>query len=166
MRSLFIISFLVILAGCHTRPDSATGPKKLSETDLIEMNRSRIASDRKQITEYISKSDVSFTETATGLWYAITVTGDGRPVKMGDNVLFDYECRLLDGKPCYSGTKEVRIGYSDTESGITEGLQLMHRGDESLFIIPPYLAWGLTGDGNKIPGRSILVYHVRVKEVN
>ncbi|MZQ80461.1 MAG: peptidylprolyl isomerase, partial [Bacteroidales bacterium] len=64
------------------------------------------------------------------------------------------------------GNQTIRVGYTDAGSGVTEGLQMMQEGSDYLFIVPPYLAFGLTGDGAKIPGRAILIYRIRVRDIN
>jgi FKBP-type peptidyl-prolyl cis-trans isomerase FkpA len=165
MRSVITILILISISGCLNKPDSRSTPKAAPETDLIELNRSLITSDREVITDYISKSDLSFSETETGLWYSIVEKGGGEAIKTGDEVSYFYDCRLIDGNPCYSGSNTLKVGYASVERGITEGLQLMKPGSDFIFIIPPYLAHGLTGDGRKIPGRSILIYRIKIKEV-
>jgi len=77
-----------------------------------------------------------------------------------------YECSLLDGTLCYdsseTGPKEVVLGRTDIEAGLNEGLRMLKRGGEALFILPPFLAYGLVGDGKKIPSRSIIVYKIKI----
>lgn len=165
MRTIIHILILILMTGCLNKPDSRSSVKPSPETDLIELNKSLITSDREVITDYISKSDLSFSETGTGLWYSIVEKGGGEAIKTGDDVSYYFECKLIDGNPCYSGSNTLRVGYASVERGVTEGLQLMKPGSEFIFIIPPYLAHGLTGDGQKIPGRSILIYRIRIREV-
>ena len=165
MRTGIHILILIFLTGCLNKPDNKSSVKQAPGTDLIELNRSLITSDRQMITDYISKSDISFKETETGLWYSIVDKGGGEAIKTGDDVSYYFECKLIDGNPCYSGSNTLRVGYASVERGVTEGLQLMKPGSDYIFIIPPYLAHGLTGDGRKIPGRSILIYRIKIKEV-
>lgn len=164
--ALYIVLIAVIATGCQNKPDTRSKASPRTEAELIELNRSLISRDRNTINDYISKNKRSFTETNTGLWYSVISNGTGPAVKTGDNVNFDYECTLLNGKPCYSGTRTIRVGYTDAGSGVTEGLQLMQEGSDYLFIVPPYLAFGLTGDGARIPGRAILIYRIRVRDIN
>ncbi len=167
MRKAAILILMAIMAtGCQNKPDSRSNPSPRTETELIEINKSLISQDRGAITGYISRSERSFSETSTGLWYSVIGSGTGPTVKTGDNVSFDYECTLLNGDPCYSGTETIRVGYADAGSGVTEGLQLMQKGSDYLFIVPPYLAYGHTGDGAKIPGRAILIYRIRIKDIS
>lgn len=163
--TLIIIILAVMTASCQNKPDSRSKATPRTEAELIEINRSMISQDREQITGYLSKTERRFTETNTGLWYSILENGTGPDVKTGDNVTFDFECTLLSGEICYSGTETVKVGYADAGSGVTEGLQLMKEGSDYLFIVPPYLAYGLTGDGAKIPGRAILIYRIRIKDI-
>lgn len=166
MRPVCTILILLLAVSCQNKPDSNSSSKAPSEADLIEMNRSLISRDRGEITKFISKSDIRFTETGTGLWYNVITEGKGEKIITGDNVTFDYECKLINGEPCYSGSQTIRVGYADAGSGVTEGLQMMKKGSDYLFIIPPYLAFGHTGDGDMIPGRAILLYRIRIKEIN
>ena len=104
-------------------------------------------------------------ETSSGLWYAIT-PGAGRykNVQTGMLVTLKYRVSLLNGNICYNsdslGVKQFIVGKGGVESGLEEGILLLKQGDKALFIMPPHLAHGLQGDGNKIPQRAIIVYDV------
>lgn len=165
MRTALVIMIMVLAAGCQNKPDTRSTAAPRTEDELIQINRTMITQDREQITGYLKKTNRQFTETNTGLWYSVLENGSGPEVKTGDNVSYDFECTLLNGEPCYSGTQTIRVGYTDAGSGVTEGLQLMQEGSDYLFIVPPYLAFGLTGDGGKIPGRAILLYRIRIKDI-
>ncbi|HCM59386.1 MAG TPA: hypothetical protein DIS74_03245 [Bacteroidales bacterium] len=165
MRTILLILIMSMAAGCQNKPDTRSTAAPRTEDELIQINRSMLTQDREQITGYLKKTNRQFTETNTGLWYSILENGTGPVVKTGDNVSYDFECTLLSGEPCYSGTQTIRVGYTDAGSGVTEGLHLMQEGSDYLFIVPPYLAFGLTGDGGKIPGRAILLYRIRIKDI-
>ena len=87
-------------------------------------------------------------------------------IEPGDGVSLTYNLNLLDGTPCYSskeqGLKQFFVEKSDAEQGLHEAVQFMHPGDSALIIIPPHRAFGLTGDGNRIPPGAILVYEIRI----
>ena len=78
----------------------------------------------------------------------------------------DYKCSLLDGTLCYSseelGAREVILGRGEIEAGLNEGLRMLRPGGEAVFILPPFLAFGLIGDDKAIPPRSTLVYEVKI----
>lgn len=168
MTRLILLSIAVMLSlpACLSRPDTKSSALQNRESDLIDFNRSLLVKDRALITEYTEKEKLPVKETSTGLWFLEMKSGEGPEIKLGDNVKYDFECTLLDGTMCYRGTSSLKVGYADAASGVTEGLQMMNTGSEFMFIIPPYLAYGITGDGNKIPGRSILIYKIRIREIS
>lgn len=139
------------------------GPGK---NEMAELNTYMVEKDRERIINYAERKGLGLTETSTGLWYQIIAEGSGSYIGDNDPVRFEYECSLLDGTPAYSsdesGPKEIVMGKSPVEAGLDEGLRLLKPGAEALFIIPPYLAHGLLGDRNKIPPRSVVVYHIRI----
>jgi FKBP-type peptidyl-prolyl cis-trans isomerase FkpA len=48
------------------------------------------------------------------------------------------------------------------EPGLNEGLRILKPGAEAIFILPPFLAYGLLGDGKMIPSRSVIVYNIKI----
>jgi FKBP-type peptidyl-prolyl cis-trans isomerase len=105
-------------------------------------------------------------ETPTGLWVGISGRGTGEKAQPGMTAAIKYRLSLLDGTICYDsdslGLKTFRIGHGGVESGLEEGILLLREGDRATFIMPPHLAHGLPGDGNRIPARSIIMYDVEL----
>jgi FKBP-type peptidyl-prolyl cis-trans isomerase len=100
------------------------------------------------------------------LRYLIYKKGKGEKAGKGKIAVIGYTLRFLNGNLCYSsdkeGLKEFKIGYGNVESGIEEGILLMHVGDRAKFIVPSHLAFGLLGDQNKIPQQATLVYDIEL----
>jgi FKBP-type peptidyl-prolyl cis-trans isomerase FkpA len=134
--------------------------------EMTELNRYLVQKDKEIIQNYIERKDLKMKESPTGLWYLIKNEGSGQFIKDNDRVVMEYECQLIDGTVCYSsddlGPRQVIIGKTDIEPGLNEGLRLLKPGAEALFILPPFLAFGLVGDGKKIPPRTIIVYRVSI----
>jgi len=141
---------------------SAPGKK-----EMVDINRYFVQKDRERIESYIVRKNLKMRESPSGLWYSVLKEGTGNYFTDNDKVVFEYEVTLLDGTICYSskenGPKEVIIGKSVIESGLNQGLRMLKPGGEAIFIIPPFLAFGLTGDGNKIPSRSVIIYYISSK---
>jgi FKBP-type peptidyl-prolyl cis-trans isomerase len=57
---------------------------------------------------------------------------------------------------------ELILGKSEMEAGLNEGLRMLKPGAEAIFIIPPFLAYGLIGDKKMIPPRTVIVYNVNI----
>jgi FKBP-type peptidyl-prolyl cis-trans isomerase len=133
---------------------------------MADINRYIIQKDRERIQSYSERKGLIIKESPTGLWYSIEKEGEGEFFKDSDRIVFEYECSLLDGTCCYSsdepGPMEIVLGRSELAAGLNEGLKLLKPGGEAIFIIPPFMAYGLIGDGKKIPPRATLVYNIRI----
>jgi FKBP-type peptidyl-prolyl cis-trans isomerase len=159
---------LLFLQQCsQNKGKDITGSEiRKTEEALIGANRLLVQKDKQKIGLYIKNHHLDLTETASGLWYGITKPGNGAKVEDKMLVTLAYKVFLLDGTLCYDsdslGVKKFRVGTGGVESGIEEGILLLKEGSKALFILPPHLAHGLTGDGDKIPARSIIVYDVEL----
>jgi FKBP-type peptidyl-prolyl cis-trans isomerase len=84
-------------------------------------------------------------------------------------VKLKYKVGLLDGSYGYSsdssGVMDIKLGQSDEPTGLQEGILKLNEGGKALLIVPSYLAYGITGDGNKITGAQPLVYNIELIEV-
>jgi FKBP-type peptidyl-prolyl cis-trans isomerase len=133
---------------------------------MADLNKYLVQKDKERIKNYIERKNLNMNESPTGLWYQIIKEGKGKAFADNDKILMDYDCTLLDGTKCYSskelGPKEVTIGRSEIEPGLNEGLRLLKPGAEAIFIIPPFLAYGLIGDRKMIPSRAVIVYYVNI----
>ncbi len=139
------------------------------ENTFIETNRYIRERHREHIIAFIDRVGWEMTETSTGLWYEVVEEGDGPLIEPDKLVAYAYETRLITGKICYSADtlnpKRIVTGKGGIEVGLEEGLLLLREGDRARFIIPPYLAHGNFGDGDRVPGSSILLTRVNILEV-
>jgi FKBP-type peptidyl-prolyl cis-trans isomerase FkpA len=164
----FILTIMILITGCReVQTPAPTQEQNVAKSKkLVEMNRALIRKDRLRILGYMDRNKLEMKETGTGLWYSISKTAEGKKVGKGDMVNLDYTVSLLDGKKCYTSengaVKSFVVGQGGVESGLEEGILMMHEGDKATFILPPHLAHGLTGDGNKIPARAIIIYEVEL----
>ncbi len=163
------ILFIFLLSGffsCRNNSGKTPDINKPGMNEMAELNRYFVQKDRERIRNYIERKNLVMTESPTGLWYQIINEGSGKNFADNDKVIFNYDCSLLDGTLCYSsktlGPKELILGKSEMEQGLNEGLRLLNPGAEAIFIIPPYLAYGLIGDRKMIPSRAIIVYNVKI----
>ncbi len=164
---LLVISLLSLMTlSCNTDHQKTTAQKGPGKKELADLNRYLVRKDRERIENYIARRNLKMTETQSGLWYMIKSEGKGSNFTDKDKVVMEYECTLLDGTFCYSsketGPKEVIIGNTRIEPGLDQGLRMLKPGSEALFIIPPFLGWGLPGDGGKIPPRAVIVYNISI----
>ena len=166
IKYIFIISFIVAFVSCKNNSEKSTPGSRPGKNEMADLNRYFVQKDRERIQNYIERKNLKMTESPAGLWYQIIKEGEGDVFADNDKVILDYECSLLDGTKCYSskklGPKEIILGRSEMESGLNEGLRLLKPGAEAIFIMPPFLAYGLIGDGKMIPSRAVIVYNVKI----
>jgi FKBP-type peptidyl-prolyl cis-trans isomerase len=166
IRRIVIILLIFALFSCRNSSDKTVTNLKPGKDEMVDLNRYFVQKDRERIQNYIERKNLKMVESPTGLWYSIIKEGAGDNFTDSDKVLLDYECSLLDGTKCYSsetlGPREVILGRSEIEAGLNQGLRMLKPGAEAIFIIPPFLAYGLLGDGKNIPSRAIIVYNVNI----
>jgi FKBP-type peptidyl-prolyl cis-trans isomerase FkpA len=164
---------LTVMSGCTYRQEKEPVTEEqylVTKKKMIGVNRILLKNDQQRIKGYIERQGLDMKETKTGLWYAIESEGTGARAEEGKIVRIAYRVSLLDGTECYNsdadGEKEFLIGKGGVESGLEEGILLLREGAKAKFIMPPHLAYGLSGDGKCIPARAIIRYDVEVLSVN
>jgi FKBP-type peptidyl-prolyl cis-trans isomerase len=166
-RCILILLLSAALVSCRNTPEKNIVTSQPGKDEMADLNRYMVRKDRERIQNYIERKNLIMTETQTGLWYQVLRDGEGETFRENDLIIFDYECSLLDGIRCYSsgdlGPGELVLGRSEMEAGLNEGLRLLKPGSEAIFIIPPFLAYGLIGDRKLIPPRAVLVYNIKVR---
>lgn len=127
--------------------------------------QNRAASDG-YIDKYRQKDGVQ--ETASGLLYRVLETGEGMTPTESDSVEVNQRIQLVGGKVVGDTYKEGmpdEFTMKEAIPGIREGLQLMKEGDRFEFVVPPELAWGKKGVGNKIGPNAVLIFDLRLLRV-
>jgi FKBP-type peptidyl-prolyl cis-trans isomerase FkpA len=166
-RLYLLLLLSVAILSCRNGSEKNTARYKPGKDDMADINRYIIQKDRERIQSYSERKGIDIKESPNGLWYDIEKEGSGTFFKDNDRIIFEYECSLLDGTPCYSskelGSKEIILGRSELPAGLNEGLKYLKSGGVAIFILPPFLAYGLIGDGRKIPPRAIVVYNIHIK---
>jgi len=168
---LFLVSGIFFIS-CTDKPKPkpvVVNYSKLKE-DIIAVNKPAVVMENDEINAYIKAHNYTMQTTGTGLRYMfIKENPKEKKIENGNVIKVNYKVFLLDGTLCYSsdkkGPKEFNVGADNVESGIHEGVQLMHLHDKALFILPAHLAFGLIGDRDKIPPKVAVVYMVEVISV-
>jgi FKBP-type peptidyl-prolyl cis-trans isomerase len=168
----FVLSFtmMLILISCQqpVESDKKVNSKNIEES-LLNANKHLVKTEDQQIDDFIKRYGWIMTETGTGLRYLIYQQGEGEKAEKGNTVTIGYTTSLLNGEICYSseetGNKTFIIGQGGVEAGLEEGILFLKKGDRAKIILPSHLAFGLVGDGSKIPAKATLVYDVELIEL-
>lgn len=160
---------LLILVSCHSANENATAGK-LNQAEvtekLLDANKAALKAENDQIEKLILRNNWNVIKTATGLRYQMIEKGNGIKTSIGKIVKFEFEVQLITGEIIYNSTqtgpKEFRLGSGGVESGLEEGILLLNVGDKARFIIPSYLAHGLSGDQDRIPPKATLIYTLKI----
>lgn len=170
MRKSRTVIFCVILFSifaCRRPAEQGNLPdqKEIGIT-LEATNKILLEAEKYEIIDFIGRYGWQMHETGSGLWYQIYKQGNGNQAMPGMLATLRYSMHLLTGDLVYSsdndGLKQFRIGRGGVEPGLEEAVLLLRQGDKARFILPSHLAYGVPGDGARIPTRATIVYDVEL----
>ena len=133
------------------------------QQELKEQAEKNLVEGEKFLAENKTKEGVK--TTASGLQYKVLTEGEGPSPNAGDTVTVNYRGTLIDGTEFDSSYKRgepATFPLTGVIPGWTEALQLMKKGSKWELYIPPDLAYGERGAGNRIPPNSTLIFEVEL----
>jgi len=171
-RTLFIIfTVLVFLSACKDKSPTGIVVKPIQEqeeeeTPLMRGNRKMILLQNEEIDLFVKRYGWEMTKTGTGLRYEILKQGKGAFLKEGDEIEIKYVTQFLTGDTVYTsqknGNKLFTINKTDEIVGLHEVMFHLKRGAVARLVIPSHLAYGISGDGDRIIGQHALVMHIEL----
>jgi FKBP-type peptidyl-prolyl cis-trans isomerase len=140
---------------------------KIEESDpFIIGNKKIIELENEDIELFLKRYKWKMNKTETGLRYEITTKRKGNYIEIGETVTLEYITLLLNGEEIYNsitdGLKQFEVEKSDEIAGLHEVVKLMRKGEEASLIIPSHLAYGATGDGNKILPYQTIIMKIKI----
>ena len=174
MYRILLILLLIIfsLSSCKEKKKRMSASEaRAMQKPLENINRHLLKQDEEQIRKHCERRGWGMEMTNSGLWYGKLKSDStlNEYIVKGDLIELKFKVELLNGKLLYTsdslGTKVFEAGHGGVENGLEEGVLLMKENEKFRFIMPPHKAFGLLGDMNKIPARSIIVYYVEVIRV-
>jgi FKBP-type peptidyl-prolyl cis-trans isomerase len=114
--------------------------------------------------------------SVTGLKYVRIQAGNGTMPKSGSRLTVHYTGRLTSGE-VFDSTEEndapfrFRLGKREVIPGWDQGFLLMSEGEKGVLIVPPHLAYGERGSGERpdgtysVPPNSTLIFEVELLKV-
>ncbi len=161
-----LIVLILFLSACHNNETNTSKKADNPKEPLIKINKKLVKSEDERIEDFLARYGWNTKETGSGLRYMIYQKGDGKAARQGQTAVLNYVITMLNGDTLYNSERDGKIafeiGKGGVESGLEEGILLLNEGDRAKFIIPSHLAYGLVGDGNKIPAKATLVYDLEL----
>lgn len=131
--------------------------------NMINANRVVIQSESTQIDSYLQRHQWTMQELPCGARCLITHPGSGAQVKNDDTVAVTYRLEALDETPFY--TKQIDtlvVGRRQVTQALDDLLPLMRQGNtDAVLIAPSNCAYGVVGDGDRVPSRSVIIYKIK-----
>ena len=143
--------------------------KKFHRQELLDWNQELVSIDYSVIQKYIERRKWDMQVSDNGLYWQIYSQTDHIKAEDGLIALFSYKTSLLDGSVIYTseefGNRELHLGHNQEESGLDEGIMKMKKGEKARFVLPPHLAFGVPGDGFRVPYYTVLVYEIELLDL-
>jgi FKBP-type peptidyl-prolyl cis-trans isomerase FklB len=115
-----------------------------------------------------NKKKAGIRTTESGLQYKILKEGAGNTPTLEDWVKVNYRGTFTDGKEFDSSFARGEPQTVQTDGvikGWTEALQMMKAGSKWQIYVPPQLAYGRGGLGQKIPPNKVLVFELELLSI-
>jgi FKBP-type peptidyl-prolyl cis-trans isomerase len=142
--------------------------KKEETNPFIVGNKKIVELENQDIELFLKRYKWEMTQTNTGLRYEITKKGNGKKITARETVVLKYKTLLLSGEEIYDSIKDGKIEFIVEKTaeiaGLHEAVQLMNRGDEARLIIPSYLAYGASGDGDGIKPYQTIIMKIVIND--
>jgi FKBP-type peptidyl-prolyl cis-trans isomerase FkpA len=151
--------------------DTAMGRQKENSRGSGKKRGRGTAGDTRAESEQFLKKNrlkADVIETASGLQYTIVEQGEGVSPTEWSTVVVNQRILFVDGtviKDTYRTPDNDRFTMEEAIAGLKEGLPLMKEGGRFRFVVPPDLAWGKRGAGNKIGPYAALIFDIRLERV-
>jgi FKBP-type peptidyl-prolyl cis-trans isomerase FklB len=143
--------------------------KKAAEEQMRKIQEAR-AENAEEAAKFLEENGIKegVKTTESGLQYRILREGDGASPGPEDPVTAHYRGTFIDGTEfdsSYSRGKPQMFQTNAVIKGWTEALQMMKTGSKWEIFVPPQLAYGRGGMGERIPPNKLLVFEIELLAV-
>lgn len=141
------------------------------QKEMVAMQQEKQAAaavkNKTEAEEFLAKNKTKagVVTTASGLQYEVLTEGSGPKPTPDDRVTVNYKGTLLDGTQfdsSYDRGQPATFPVTGVIPGWIEAMQLMPVGSKYKLYIPPDLAYGERGAGNKIGPGALLVFEIEL----
>lgn len=155
-----------MLSACHNDPPMVGNPTSNTpdlKEHFINANRTIAQSEETSINEYVARRKWDMQKLPEGVRLWEYEKGRGPKVNVEDSVHIVYSVEAINGKLIYSDiTDDYVAGRRQQMIGLDQAVLQLSVGSRAKVILPSNLAYGIGGDGDRIPQSAILVIDVKV----
>ena len=174
---LSILSLILVFSGgCRNRPDKTRQEQvplnnALTQDELIRMNRELVNREVIRIETYAKNHQWNYQLLENGMIIEFILYEPGVLVDDGARVGLDYQISDLNENELYSAKRAGKllsftVSQEEIEAGLNELVKKMSIGDSVRMILPPHLAFGMAGDGDRVKPHTSLIYHLKLVQVS
>ncbi len=171
LTKAYLCVALLALAQCGSPKEQAPQGVVVPNDKQLLQDVNRYLSEKEQdiLSGYVARQHLDMHQSSSGYYYQLVEQGRGAVIANGDVVRLHGRIFLIDGTPCYAYDAqhplELRLGVYPDIKILNTALLGVKEGSKLRFVFPSHMAYGLMGDGNKIPPRSPLVCELVVVKV-
>lgn len=125
--------------------------------------------EHEQIDSFLERHNILAEKTGTGVRYAIYEKGFGSAVKSEDIVEASYVITNIKGDTIYEVPDSIPVKFkvekSEKESGLHEAIKYLSPKSKAIIVIPSYRAHGISGDDNRIPPLTTVIYNIKLHRI-
>lgn len=155
-----------MLSACHNDPPMVGNPTSNTpdlKEHFINANRTIAQSEETSINEYVARRKWDMQKLPDGVRLWEYEKGRGPKVNVEDSVHIVYSVEAINGKLIYSDIKDDYVaGRRQQMIGLDQAVLQLSVGSRAKVILPSNLAYGIGGDGDRIPQSAILIIDVKV----
>lgn len=164
MKRLFPLILLLLFSSCGDRTpivDIQPDNSELVKENMINANKVVIQSENTQIESYVNRRGWQMQSLPCGALFMPYTKGNGDRIQLEDRVEVTYRLELLDGSTIYSHQIDTLIvGKMQVTSALDDMLSQLCYGSQAWLIAPSGAAYGVVGDGDRVPSRTVIIYNV------
>lgn len=163
---LAVLATGALPASCDRTPvtDTEKPVAPSYKENIINANKVIASSEETQIDSYLRRHGWQMAKLGDGVRYVEYQQGKGTRLDFEDHVTVTYRLEALDGTVIYDGQSDsVTLGKHLPNEGLDHALRQLHRGCKARVIVPSSMGYGVRGDGDRVPGRTVLIYDLKVE---
>jgi FKBP-type peptidyl-prolyl cis-trans isomerase len=144
--------------------------KEEADAEKAMASKAQNGIDDKLLKEYIKTKNIKALKTASGIYYVVEKSGNGKHATAADKVKVHYKGYKLDGTTfdsSYDRGQPIEFPLSGVIKGWTEGIPLFEEGGKGTLLIPSSLAYGQNAPpGSTIKANEVLLFDVELIKIN